>query len=48
MKSWLKFNPNWQHWFWTEKEMDYFVMTRYPDAKDFYNKAGREKYHFFR
>ncbi|XP_074641134.1 uncharacterized protein LOC141898888 [Tubulanus polymorphus] len=30
VETWMKYNPDWEYWFWTAKQMDEFVSRRFP------------------
>ncbi|XP_064627635.1 uncharacterized protein LOC135487611 isoform X2 [Lineus longissimus] len=35
-KTWLKLNPGWQYWFWTDKDAEKFVKFKYPKYYDMF------------
>jgi len=38
MLSWRRLNPQWQHWFWTDEDIDKFISTRFPNFKPIFTK----------
>jgi hypothetical protein len=37
-KTWLKQNPDWEYWFWTDKDAETFIKSKYPKYYDMYMK----------
>jgi hypothetical protein len=37
IQSWIRLNPDWEYWFWTDQDMRAFIALSYPDYLDLYD-----------
>ncbi|XP_064650952.1 uncharacterized protein LOC135502224 [Lineus longissimus] len=40
IKSWLILNPDWEYWFWTDRDADVFIKLSYPTFYQMYREYG--------
>ena len=38
MQSWLKMNPDFEYWYWTDEDIKKFIAVRYPNFVSHFNK----------
>jgi mannosyltransferase OCH1-like enzyme len=38
VKTWHKVNPDWEYWFWTDKDAEKFIKMKYPRYYDMYKR----------
>ena len=31
LESWVRVNPNWEYWFWTDDDLHSFIAVKYPE-----------------
>jgi mannosyltransferase OCH1-like enzyme len=37
VRSWHRYNPEWEYWFWSRAEIDALVNAKYPHFKDMFD-----------
>jgi mannosyltransferase OCH1-like enzyme len=42
VRSWQKYNPHWEYWFWSRVEIDALIRDRYPDFKKISDNFDQE------
>jgi mannosyltransferase OCH1-like enzyme len=50
MESWIRLNPEWEYWFWSDEDIRAFIASAYPDYLALYDAYPGQGYRvdFFR